>query len=318
MPAVRVLTWDPMLNADLEVLARATIHFFSDALTDFPYDELEIVQGSDRIAWELGPKALPRPEVVSAPGQLHIKGIQAYGDAGRMLRSRWPHVFEVEVVEGVAAQWWQPVERPYLADDAWIGTAMPRLYAELFLDHAYKAKVLRMWRDRPRDALGDDALVEREAQRVAELFHGMVRERVGEREMLRGLDAFLTSGGRTTEELQHALERVTGADLNDVFTVWLDGRFRPELTASWTLRGDEVHVDLHTDLPFGTVQVPVRVETGRRIVTRWVPVTDGHGEVRIALDGALGQVAVDPDGLLPLRAIHVDEGGGPGFAFVGP
>jgi hypothetical protein len=192
---------------------------------------------------------------------------------------------------------------------------MPRLYGELFLDHAYSEKVIRMWRERPRDAEGDDTLEEREAQRVAGLFHGLVRARVGEQGLLRGLHAFLRRGGRTTAELQQALEDVTGDDLSDVFDVWLDGRHAPELTASWHLVGDEVAVDLHTDLPFGTVRVPVAIESGGRTEVHWVGLQDGHGRAVLPLRGRLKDVAIDPEGWVPFRRIRQDEGTeGPSFA----
>ena len=307
MPAVRVLARDPYVDADLHVLARATTHFFLDALPPFPHGELEIVQGASSLSWEFGEERLPRPQVESAPGQLLVKGVHAAGNAGRILRSRWPHNLEVEMAEGVAAQWWQPVDRPYALDDAWIGRAMPRLYAELFLDHAYKDKVLRMWREIPRDGDGDHDPAERQAQRIAGLFHGLVRARVGEEGLLRGLYAFLRRDGRTTAELQLALEQVTGEDLADVFDLWLHTELRPELTASWQLDGEALLVQLHSDLPFGAFRVPIELHTRRGSAVHWVEVADGVGRAHLPLDGRLVEVRVDPQGLVPLERIHVDE-----------
>jgi len=318
MPAVRILARDDVLDADLQVLARATIRFFLDALPPFPHRELEIVQGTDSIAWQLGDETLPRPRLRAAPGQLLFEGIYSVGDAGMVLRSRWPRNLEVEMAEGVAAQWWRPIERPYAADDAWIGSAMPRLYAHLFLDHAYSERVIRNWRAIPRDSEGDDSLEEREAERIGRLFHGLVRARVGEEGLLRGLHAFLRREGRTTTELQTALEQVTGEDLSDVFDVWLRGDHHPELTAAWHVDGDELVVEMHTELPFGRIQVPVDVLSGRDETTHWVEVSDGRGRARLPLEGRLKEVQVDPGGLLPLSRVRVDEeGAGRAFAMVG-
>jgi len=318
MPAVRILARDPYLDAKLQVHARASIHFFLDALPPFPYDELEIVQGTSELAWEYGDDSLPRARIEAAPGQLVLHGIHAAGDAGRILRSRWPNNLELEIAEGVAAQWWRPIERPYAADDAWIGRVMPRLYTELFLDEAYGKKVVRMWRDVPRDGDGDDMLAEKEVRRVAGLFYGLVRVRAGEEQMLRGLHRFLDEEGRTTAELQHALEEVTGEDFSDLFDVWLRADVAPELTAAWSLKGDALDVQLFTDLPFGRISVPVVVESGRSEVTHWIEVSDGVGHVTLPLEGALGSVAIDPDGLLPLSRIRLDEeGAGRAFAMGG-
>jgi len=319
MPAVRILARDATLEADLQVLARATVNFFQTALPRFPYGELEIVQGPSALAWELGGEPLPRPQVRVAPGQLHIHGVYGAGDARRILKSRWPHNIELEVAEGVAAQWWRPVDRPYLSEDAWIGRAMPRLYGELFLDHAYSDKVVRMWRELPRDAEGDDALHEREATRMAGLFHGLVRSRVGEEGLLRGLHAFLRRDGRTTAELQQALQQVTGADLSDVFDVWLPSDHAPALTASWHLDGEAVAIELVTDLPFGTIQVPVAVASGGTSKTHWVSVQDGRGRASLPVRGRLKQIAIDPEGLVPFREVRLDESvGGPSFASAAP
>ncbi len=319
MPAVRVLARHATLEADLQVLARATVTFFQTALPPFPYGELEIVQGPSALAWELGGDPLPRPQVHVAPGQLHLHGVRVAGDAGRILKSRWPHNVELEVAEGVAARWWRPLERPYLPEDAWIGRAIPRLYGELFLDHAYIAKVIRMWRELPRDAEEDDEFHEREASRMAALFHGLVRSRVGEEGLLRGLHAFLRRDGRTTAELRLSLEQVTGEDLSDVFNVWLRSDHAPELTASWHLDRNAVTIELVTDLPFGTIQVPVAVTSGGTSKTHWVAVWGGRGRASLPVRGRLKEIAIDPDGLLPFRQIRLDESaGGASFAWATP
>ncbi len=86
----------------------------------------------------------------------------------------------------------------------------------------------------------------------------------------------------------------------------------PSLAVSWRLDGDDVAIEVESNVPRGRVDVPVEVARGRKRVTEYVVVRDGRGSAVVSWSGKPPEsVSVDPDGELLLGRTRVqrEEGG---------
>lgn len=320
MPGVDLRTWQAGAAGSPPEI-RSIIHFFDAMLPAYPYSEVQVIHGRDRaflysgsMSAEERTPALQPPSVVSAPGQLVIQGVREVNVAGvgasleRRLRNRFPRAVERGLAEGIAAHWW--IQPDYRTRDAWIGAAMPAVYRDLFVETAFPAQVAKEWsvqmdgresleRGGPRPLAGPPA--EWTAERGARLFGAALRERIGDRPLLVGLDRFLSGSDHTTEALRAALEHTSGSDLQGFFDVWVYTGPEPAVDLEWRLEGPRLVGVVTADVPFGTWSVPVVVRTGRGSQQVWVDVVDGSGELEVLVRGALKGVDVDPEGWLPLR-----------------
>jgi len=305
MPDIGLLSRGPRQGSDRFV--RGVLHFLDPALPDAPWSRLTVVHGPARVSLPFRDlQQISRPTAEGPPGMVVVRPIEAMalvqGDGSTgTLRAEFPHGLQRDMAHAVAAQWWQghDVGR----SDRWIVEAMPRVYRDLYLAHGTDDAVVERWAVRRRETLASlpagpwtlDAAADDPArlEQLAWLFTGLVRARIGEPALLRGLDTLLQQPGPlTTDALRTALEDSSGRDLSDVFDYWLAG-VSPEVEVTLHDDGPRTRVEVHTDLPFGHFQLPVQAR-GR---TYWVPVRQGSGQLTV--DARRKAVEIDPEGWLP-------------------
>ncbi len=101
---------------------------------------------------------------------------------------------------------------------------------------------------------------------------------VGTEPVARALGAVLAAGEVPTYAgLHQALEAATGLDLDGVVATQLIAKLAPKMSA--TLEGEVVTVT--SNVPFGTLYAPVRVQRGADTAWVTVPVVDGVGVARV-------------------------------------
>ena len=321
-PAVRILRHTPFEGGSPEFL-RAILNFYQKVLPAYPHDEIAVVQAPDRPVIYAGQSARIEerrwPQVEGHPGQIVIEGLEGlvgkgYGSLKSNVDRNHPHAVERGVAEALAADWWR---RDYSRRDAWIGRALPLLYRDLFVDRAWGSEVVDAWRrteDRqltrtaaadlfPLAGLSDAGSAERGARLMRALMH-----RIGQPALLASLDRYNRSGDATLAGLIGAIRSVSGYDPADFFDAWVVVGMRPRISGSWAPGGDGVSVALASDVPFGRVEIPVRVQCRRSSTTRWIALVDGEATADLACEGAPVRVEVDPDGWLPLSARSLRRG----------
>ena len=343
-PNIRILLHEPW-EAGSPPFLRSVMNFYQTALPDYPFDELVVVQAPARPVLVAGPDAAGvggeddtdtrYPTVRRYPGHIVISGIRevsassvggsgsdvvAASLSGASLESgihrRFPYAIEREVAEAVAADWWY-LDWP--RRQAWLGGALPALYRDLFTEHAWDPEILEQW-DHVVERLvldpGPKKMAPIQAHHAkwrnevgARMFRGALRARIGEREMLRGLDQFRLAEVPNQAALEAALEAASGVHLGDFFDYWLVAGIRPRVEARWHRVGNEVVLDVTTDVPFGRMEIPVDVTSRRGTRTVWVEVVNGAGQTSARVRGAVESVQLDPNQWLPLRrraVVHND------------
>jgi hypothetical protein len=271
---------------------------------------------SDEVLKEADPHLILPTFRNQGSGQLELQGVYGVGlerermdpvtkrsmpsasDVRRAVDASHPNAVTRALAEALAAGWWEG--QPWADRDRWLAAAIPALYRDRFVEEAWGPRVLAGW-DRNVDNLfaeteptrhtlplaGADA--EWTKERGVRLLR-VVMARVGERPLLRALDAYRAAGDPSLAALVGAVEAETGVSFAGFFDLFAVVGARPEVRATEAPDGVVTFV---VDPPFGTWDLPV--EVGGKL--RWVTLVDGVG----TLDPAGGRYQIDPQGLLPLR-----------------
>ncbi len=131
----------------------------------------------------------------------------------------------------------------------------------------------------------------------------MLRTRMGDEPFFSGMDEVfrLNRGGTaTTEDFLQAWQARSESDLGPFFDFWIRGGLVPEITLEHATRPTEEGLEwvgcLSADIPFGTFQVPVRVEDGDRVRDELVEVVGGQGRLVLSVQTDEVTASVDPEG----------------------
>jgi hypothetical protein len=131
----------------------------------------------------------------------------------------------------------------------------------------------------------------------------MLRTRMGDEPFFSGMDEVfrLNRGGTaTTEDFLQSWQARSEADLGPFFDFWIRGGLVPKITLEHATRQGEEGLEwvgcLSADIPFGTFQVPIRVEDGDRVHDKWVEIVGGQGQLVLPVQGDAITASVDPEG----------------------
>ena len=101
-----------------------------------------------------------------------------------------------------------------------------------------------------------------------------------------------------TEKLQEVFEQKSGQSLDDFFDFWFYGGYIPSVTAEIRYEEEESFLCVHTDIPFGVLDVPVRIHMPDRAIDAIISVKDGRGSAVLPNISEETEVVVDPLSLL--------------------
>lgn len=218
-----------------------------------------------------------------------------------------PHLTELLVAHEVAHQWFGNRLLPARPEDRWVAESFAQLYAELFARAAYGPEAAARWRAYDREtcldwgSYGIDVSVEfptwGSLYRCGPTLLHALRARVGDQAFFTAVNQLATRGGRVdSAQVVAAFSAAAGVDVEPFVGWWLQVGLIPELRLTTTADGATLTGEVRSDLPFGRLEVPVRVDTPSGPVDLWVPVVDGIG--RFTATGTTA--SLDPDHLLPL------------------
>ena len=130
----------------------------------------------------------------------------------------------------------------------------------------------------------------------------MLRSQMNDAEFFTALDSLIRDHrGRaiTSKDFQNAMEDSSKKNLGDFFDFWIHGGLIPSIDLKYSEQKDGVLVAcLETNIPFGSFNVPLSVETQEQKLAPVIQVKNGHGRLHMKIDGPLEQVVVDPDRLI--------------------
>ncbi len=317
---------------------RRVVSFLNRFLPDFPQQEVEVYQGASVFAQDALVDGF-RQTAHGLAGVTTIKSHVTGGNAIEVgqtsaVQEEDEHLAQTMIARQVAHQYWGQLLAPASDRDRWIEQGLSDAYAAYYLRAAIGKDAFDKRIDAIRESLEDP--VERQAtyKRVnrARRFltladatsssdlspklradYGlyfmthMLRRRLGDEPYFFALDRLAQNrqGERiTTEQFQHTMERASGQDLDDYFQYWVHGGFVPEVTLQVRIdespEGNTIHGCLLTDIPFGKVEIPVRVyePKGYRVVAGPVDVVDGKGSFTIPNWQGEPEIELDPEKLI--------------------
>lgn len=310
LPAVRVHLFKDEARTlpTFGPFARTVIQYYQQLMPPFPTQELEIYQTVDdwfQFTW------------IAHQGLVLLQQMVATDQA----RADQPHLEEATLAHEIAHQWWGAQVDNARVEDQWMNETFAQVYSCLFVAAAFgpadcdtRKKSWRKAIERELDAPHEVSLRRARAEarwRTIAYIYGpyvfgtMLRARLGDDAFFGGLDNYLRQRqGRdgTAELLQASFEATSGRPLGDFFDYWVEGGFIPSLHLEWSDSGAK----LRSDVPFGTIDVPIRVARGGgSSETIWVNVVDGQGAV--GFSSAPSAVELDPDGLVLARSRKVSR-----------
>ena len=238
---------------------------------------------------------------------------------------RWRNV----VIHEIAHQWFGNSVTESEWDDIWLSEGFATYFTLLFREHAYgrddfvtglREAAERVWRwydDNPdyrivHDNLTDMSRVTSIAtyQKGAWVLH-MLRGRLGDEAFWRGIRLYYArhfNGTATTDDFMHAMEEVSGDDLQAFFDQWLRRGGNPALEGSWRYdaAAGMVVVELRQVQEGGLFTVPLEIGVygegdlvPAQVTT--VEVSEGVHRFEIAVEREPADVRLDPNTWLLFR-----------------
>ena len=248
------------------------------------------------------------------------------------------------VIHEIAHQWFGNSVTESEWDDVWLSEGFATYFTLLFREHAYgrddfvtglRQAAERVWRwydDNPdyrivHDNLTDMSWVTSVAtyQKGAWVLH-MLRARLGDEAFWRGIRLYYArhfNGTATTDDFMHAMEEVSGDDLQAFFDQWLRRGGNPALEGSWRYdaAAGAVQIELRQVQEGPPFSVPLQVgiyNEGTLLPVQTATVRLDGPSHRFVIPVAAGpaDVRLDPDTRLLFRADFRrarQEPGQPGF-----
>ncbi len=325
LPAVRIHLFSAANKQSADQFGpeiRRVVVFYRKYMPGFPVKEMEVVEV---------PPTLTR----NAHGILALKGLGVEPGATLASQARVRNIGQLSFATAVGQQYWGHVLRPASDRDAWISGTMSRGYAYRYTqaamseeDRMYSEDAMKKGQYRWEVVLKGNAIRASLTHasesyfetRIVEdygsfIFFQMLRSRMGDTAFFGAMDTFAREHYQqyvTTEQLQDAFEANTELDLSNFFDFWVYGGFIPELEVRWQADLEAAKPMLTgkvlCDVPFGTVEVPVRItdKSTKSETTIWVDVVDGEGSFEVQLDTAKKpKIELDPDNVMIARARRI-------------
>ena len=235
------------------------------------------------------------------------------GDRSR----RWQHV----IIHEIAHQWFGNAVTEAEWNDVWLSEGFATYYTLLYRNHAYghddfvaglkdaRNRVVTFYKNtydfqivRPYIENVDDVSGAMMYQKGAWTLH-MLREKIGASRFDAGVRSYYAEykdkNARTPDFMRH-MEEASGQKLEGFFAQWLFQGGIPSVTASWSLQGDTVKVDLtqsQAKYKFALdVDVALRYTDGTMSKVTSVAMPLGSGaSTSIRAEKAVAEVVLDPD-----------------------
>jgi hypothetical protein len=270
----------------------------------YPSTEIEFAQASD-------PIAIPGFDLSST--SFAYDGLVNLRRAGQ---GAMPYEGEWLIAHEIAHQWWGMSVSPCTDRDDWTQETFSQIDALRFVQDTfgrpYAQQRVTAWRNawevHEKMKFVSAALTDASANGRKSsvdyaygpfVFEEMLRRRIGDGPFYgaqKGLLTALAHRTVTTEDVKVAFEQASGQDLGDFFDYWVWTGFVPALT----LTLDGTHAKVTSDVPFGTIDVPVGYVVDHASTSTVIRVVDGEGSAELPTNAR--HVALDPERTVLARA----------------
>ncbi len=306
LPAVqvRLKNADPKQLGDIASEARAAMAYMARYLPTYSLGEYDIVEA---------PSAINHYVWVAPHGMTQIQRMlqtQVKGEREDQARATFAHE--------VAHQWWGQMAQPSTLDDRWMIETFAEVFSCMYVAKANEdvepctdvleenrrlAEGELWWEDIRSSASLEEAFVGGNKNQVVYrlgpyVMLNMLRPRVGTEAFFGALRSMLENHPGepvTNQRLQYYMETTSGKDLDDFFDYWVYQGIIPKVDLAWWVHNTVVDLEVTSDVPFGTFDIPVVVEGdfGKKVVA--VTVKDGVGRLEVEGDYRRNvKVTLDP------------------------
>ncbi len=314
---VHLLDADPKQLQGMAVEARAAMAYMARYLPPYGLGEYDIVEAPsaiDHYTW-VAPHGM---QMMQRMLKTQVSGFRE--DQGR-----------ATFAHEVAHQWWGQMAQPASLDDRWMIETFAEVFSCMYVAKANEkvepcvdvleetrklAEGETWWADVRSSASLEEAFVGGNKNQVVYslgpyVMLNMLRPRVGTEAFFGALGTMLREHPYepvTNERLQAYMERASGRDLDDFFDFWVLQGILPAVELTWSSRSTVVELEVTSDVPFGTFDIPVVVhgDFGKKVVA--VTVKDGAG--RLSVEGDYRRtvkVVLDPAHRTLTRARRVSK-----------
>ena len=313
---------------------RRVITFLHGFLPTYDQQEVDIVQERSLLINEVRRRS--RGDTMHGIVQVQTISPSAVGLTDE-LREEDSKRAQTQIARQLAGQYWGQRVAPNSERDEWITTALADAYAAYYVraafgqeQHEERVQGIRNILENPEEQ--DVGWTRRDAKRrtyspagstrlsdVPKKFREdyalfvlseMLRLQIGNQAYFSALEKLADETRVDTALLQHHFEQASGQSLADFFDFWVYGGYIPKLKAHYRKTDSGILGCIESDVPFGKIMVPLRVELEDRAIDTLVEVRHGKGtfELPNALDASF---EVDPLGLLLAFERSVEESNGP-------
>jgi aminopeptidase N len=283
---------------------RRVVSFYEGYLPPFPVREVEVFEAPSQFGGYVW---------IAPFGMVNIQAMLiSRGSEGK-------HMESSTYAHELAHQYFGQLAPPATIEDFWIIESYSELFSCLYLAAAFDAEAcldrMKTQQGHWEEALSPNASLTGaygspyQPDIVYEygpyVLGQMLIRRIGQQAFFSSLDVMLRERAwqpMTTERLQVYLEVASGRELDDFFAFWIHGGRIPKLALEWTSEGGHVSGTVRSDVPFGTFDVPVLVQSGDAVDAAFVTVIDGEGSFSFDAPPAKARVLLDPDGYVLARS----------------
>jgi hypothetical protein len=221
------------------------------------------------------------------------------------IRTRYPHFELFGLALALHAQWWLDDAVP--AEGSGLPMAMSMAFATRVIGGTYGADDAETWFTRLSEVASPaDGQIPAPGQPDGHYGLGYVLGRsvvgeIGEPAWFAAATAVLDGRFPPTWDGLEAAFAAGGHPVDDLFDVWVRAGVVPSVTGDVRTSPGTATVDLATDLPWGRLRVPVRLEGGGEVAEVEVTLVDGAGSLTVPWDGDAARLAIDPRRRLLLK-----------------
>lgn len=315
MPAVRVLLRNGLAaeDGDRSAWIRQQLALYQRILPDYPEPTVTLVE------WMAPTHQVPM--YVAPDGVVMLASTrELVGNLGaeRWFRNRYPSYEELSVSTGLGVHWWSArgpttrVDREIMlgAARAYGIASMRALEGDEPADRWLEA-LTAMVDHQPRfaDPFGGSSMPARAAGTL--FFARTLPARVGQPAVYAAIDQVLSGQHPASlEGLQAALEATSGQDLQGFVDLWVRTGIAPRVELAWSQEDGRWVGEATADLPFGELDLPVRLHHGDAWTDVVIRLTDGRGTLSVPSEDRPDRVEIDPDRALILATRSVREQAG--------
>ena len=301
---------------------RRVLVFFQGFLPGYDQSEVDVFQDRSLLLGE----ALRMSRLDTQYGLIKIQTISSSAvGVTSDLRDEDSKRAQTQIARQLAGQYWGQRVAPNNETDTWITTVLSDAYAAYYIraafgqeEHEKRMLGVREILENPKEKDGTWKKLDAEtrtyspagATRLSDVpqkfrsdyaffvISEMLRLQIGNQAYFSALENLSSLDRVNTDTFQRVFEESAKQSLDDFFDYWVYGGYIPKIEASIRHGEDESFLCVTTDIPFGTMEIPVRIQMPDKSIDAVISIKGGEGSAVLPNIPKSTKVTIDPLNLL--------------------